>query len=154
MTTPTRRELPFGVVVVALGFLLNALLFALVIAGIREGTRLAERMLAEAGWLSPTYGLLIAVNVLVALLLLRRHPLGWVLAMLFVCLALAVYLVGWWLGTAEYIRMAIYSAMALYLNQREVRLAFAQAGGPAPTDQPAEPGGPSGPTTSEHAGSA
>jgi hypothetical protein len=119
------------VVVVALGFLLNAILFALVLAGIREGTKLAEDALAAAGWLMPGYLVLIVINVLIAILLLRGHPLGWVLAMLFVCVALGTYLVGWWLGTAEYVRMAIFSAMALYMNQREVRAAF------APTDPPA-----------------
>ena len=123
-----RDELPFGVVVVALGFLLNALLFALVLAGIRSGTKLAEQILGDAGLLWPIYVPLIVVNVLVALLLLRRHPIGWVLAMVVVCIALAIYLVGWWIGTPEHIRMAIFSAMALYLNQREVRAAFARDG--------------------------
>jgi hypothetical protein len=118
-------ELPFGVVVVAFGFLLNALLFALVLADIREGTRLAEQVLSEAGFLLPVYGALIALEVLVAVLLLRKHPVGWVLAMLVVCVSLAVYLAGWFVGTPEYVRMAIFSAMALYLNQREVRAAFA-----------------------------
>jgi hypothetical protein len=123
-----RDDLPFGVVVVALGFLLNALLYALVLAQIRTGTRLAEQLLGDAGLLWPVYGTLIAVNVLVAVLLLRRDPIGWVLAMLLVFIALAVYLGGWWIGTPEYIRMAIFAAMALYMNQREVRAAFARDG--------------------------
>ena len=118
-------DLPFGVVVVAFGFLLNALLFAGVLADIRQGTRLAERLLSEAGWLWPSYLGLIAIDVLIALLLLRRSPFGWVLAMIAICLSLAVYLAGWFIGSPEFIRMAIFSAMALYLNQREVRTAFA-----------------------------
>ena len=117
-------DLPFGVVVVAFGFLLNAFLFALVLAGIREGTRLAEQVLSEAGFLWPVYGVLIALDVLAAILLLRRHPAGWVLAMLLTCVALGAYLVGWVAGTPEYVRMAIFAAMALYLNQREVRATF------------------------------
>ena len=123
-----RDDLPFGVVVVALGFLLNALLYALVLADIRTGTRLAERLLADAFLLWPVYGALIAINVLVALLLLLRDPIGWVFAMLLVFIALLVYLVGWWIGTPEYVRMAVYSAMAIYMNQREVRAAFARDG--------------------------
>ncbi len=123
-----RDDLPFGVVVVAMGFLLNALLYALVLADIRTGTRLAERLLADAFLLWPVYGALIAINVLVALLLLRRDPIGWVFAMLLVFIALLVYLVGWWIGTPEYVRMAVYSAMAIYMNQREVRAAFARDG--------------------------
>ena len=123
-----RDDLPFGVVVVAMGFLLNALLYALVLADIRSGTRLAERLLADAFLLWPVYGALIAINVLVALLLLRRDPIGWVFAMLLVFIALLVYLVGWWIGTPEYVRMAVYSAMAIYMNQREVRAAFARDG--------------------------
>jgi hypothetical protein len=119
-----RDDLPFGVAVVAFGFLLNALLYALVLADIRTGTRLAERTLGDAGLLWPVYGMLIAINILVALLLLRRDPIGWVLAMLLVFLALGAYLIGWWIGAPEYIRMAIFAAMALYLNQREVRAAF------------------------------
>ncbi len=119
------EELPFGVVVVAMGFLLNALLFAGVLAHIRDGARLAERVLSDAGWLSPTYLALIALDVLIALLLLRRNPFGWVLAMIVICLSLALYLAAWFIGSPEYIRMAIYSAMALYLNQRAVRTAFA-----------------------------
>ncbi|MET1232321.1 MAG: hypothetical protein ABWY52_05685 [Candidatus Limnocylindrales bacterium] len=123
-----RDDLPFGVVVVAFGFLLNALLYALVLAHIRSGTRLAEQLLGDAGLLWPVYGTLIAINILVALLLLRRDPIGWVFAMLLVFIALLVYLVGWWIGTPEYIRMAVYSAMAIYMNQREVRAAFARDG--------------------------
>ena len=119
------EDLPFGVVVVAMGFLLNALLFAGVLAHIRDGARLAERVLSDAGWLSPTYLALIALDVLIALLLLRRNPFGWVLAMIVICLSLALYLAAWFIGSPEYIRMAIYSAMALYLNQRAVRTAFA-----------------------------
>jgi hypothetical protein len=128
MARRTSPGLPFGVVMVALGFLLNAILYALVLAGIRSGTRLAEQLLGEAGLLWPIYGTLIALQVLVALLLLRRHPIGWVLAMLLVFVALGAYLIGWWIGTPEYIRMAIFSAMAIYMNQREVRAAFARDG--------------------------
>jgi hypothetical protein len=117
-------DLPFGVVLVAFGFLLNALLYALVLADIRTGTRLAERLLADAGFLWPAYGVLIAMDVLAAVLLLRRHPAGWVLAMLLTCVALGAYLIGWTLGTPEFVRMAIFAAMALYLNQREVRATF------------------------------
>lgn len=113
---------------VALGFLLNAILYALVLAGIRSGTPLAERTLGDAGLLWPLYGTLIVIQVLVALLLLRRRPTGWVLAMFLVCIALGAYLVGWWIGTPEYIRMAIFAAMAIYMNQREVRAAFARDG--------------------------
>ena len=87
-----RRICPFGVVVVALGFLLNALLFAGVLAHIRDGARLAERVLSDAGWLWPTYIALIAIDVLVAMLLLRRNPFGWVLAMIVICLSLALFL--------------------------------------------------------------
>jgi len=118
------EDLPFGVVVVAFGFLLNAILFAMVLAHIRQGTRLAEQVLSDAGWLWPSYLALIALDVLVALLLLRRNPFGWVLAMIFICVSLAFYLGGWYIGTPEYVRMAIFAAMALYLNQREVRTAF------------------------------
>ena len=128
MARRTSPDLPFGVVVVALGFLLNAILYAMVLAGIRSGTKLAEQLLGDAGLLWPIYITLIVVQILVAVLLLRRHPLGWVLAMLVVCIALGAYLVGWWIGTPEYIRMAIFAAMALYLNQREVRAAFARDG--------------------------
>lgn len=113
---------------VALGFLLNAVLYALVLAGIRSGTKLAEELLGDAGLLWPVYGTLIVLQVLVALLLLRRNPNGWVLAMLLVFIALGAYLLGWWIGTPEYIRMAIFSVMAIYMNQREVRAAFARDG--------------------------
>ncbi len=92
------------------------------------GRPLAERTLGDAGLLWPLYGTLIVIQVLVALLLLRRRPTGWVLAMFLVCIALGAYLVGWWIGTPEYIRMAIFSAMAIYMNQREVRAAFARDG--------------------------
>ena len=112
--------------VVALGFLLNALLFALVLAGIRERDAPGRTAPGDAGLLWPIYGALIAIDVLVALLLLRRNPFGWVLAMLLVCI---VARRSTWrrggIGSPEYIRMAIFSAMALYLNQREVRAAFA-----------------------------
>jgi hypothetical protein len=118
------EDLPFGVVVVAFGFLLNALLFAGVLAHIRDGARVAERVLSDAGWLWPTYIALIAIEVLVAVLLLRRNPFGWVLAMIIICISLAVYLVAWFVGDPEYIRMAVYSIMALYLNQRSVRTTF------------------------------
>jgi hypothetical protein len=139
------EELPFGVVVVAFGFLLNALLFASVLADIRQGTRLAERLLSEAGWLWPSYVAFIAIDVLIALLLLRRHPFGWVLAMIVICISLALYLAGWFIGSPEFIRMAIYSAMALYLNQREVRTAFAwhpEPDRPPPTVSVDEDGAP------------
>jgi len=144
MARSSRRDLPFGVVVVAFGFLLNALLFALFVARIRTGTELAQRVAGGTPYADGIMLLLTGLNVLAALLLLRRHPTGWVVAMLLVCVALGAYLVGWWFGVPEYPRMAIFSAMALYLNQREVRAAFAvQPSGPTdpgvgPVDDQAE----------------
>lgn len=121
---PARRSVPFGVIVVALGFVLNATLFALVLAGLRTGSALAERMLGDLGTLTPVYIGLVALQFLAALLLLRLHPRGWTLAMVVVCIGLAIFIGGWYIGTPDYLRMAIFATMAFYLNQREVRAAF------------------------------
>ena len=118
-------DLPFGVVVVAFGFLLNAALFALAMAGMYGETRAIVQLVRNATYLQPVYLTVLAIEVLAALLLLRRNPFGWVLAMLLVCASLAFLLGAWYVGSPEYIRMAIFAAMALYLNQREVRTAFA-----------------------------
>jgi chromate transport protein ChrA len=120
-----REDLPFGVVVVALGFILNAVLFALAMAGIYGTSRAIVELTSGTPLLRPVYIAVLAVEVLAALLLLRRHPAGWVLAMLLICVSLAFLLATWYVGSPEYLRMAIFAAMALYLNQREVRTAFA-----------------------------
>ena len=136
------RRLPFGVTVVAFGFLLNALLFALVLAGIRPGTAFGQAVSERFILAGPMMIGLIFFSIAAALLLLRRHPIGWVVAMLLVLTALVGYLIAWWVGTPEYLRMAIYTAMAFYLNQREVRAAFAwrPSSGtlPPPPPEPAE----------------
>ena len=125
---------PFGVSMVALGFILNALLFALALADIYRPSRALADALAETAIYRPAYIGVLAVEILAALLLLRRHPAGWVLAMLLVCVSLGVLLAAWYLGSPEFLRMAIFSAMALYLNQREVRIAFAWH----PSERPAD----------------
>jgi chromate transport protein ChrA len=135
-----REDLPFGVVVVALGFILNALLFALAITDIYGTSRAIVQLTAGTPLLRPVYIGVLAVEILAALLLLRRHPAGWVLAMLLICVSLAFLLATWYLGSPEYLRMAIFAAMALYLNQREVRTAFAwhpkeNADAPAAVDE-------------------
>lgn len=119
------EDLPFGVVVVAFGFLLNAFLFALAMAGVYGQTRAIVQLVRDAAFLQPVYLTVLAIQVLAAILLLRRNPFGWVLAMLLVCASLAFLLGAWYSGSPEYPRMAIFAAMALYLNQREVRIAFA-----------------------------
>jgi hypothetical protein len=119
------EDLPFGVVVVAFGFLLNAFLFALAMAGMYDATRVIVQVVRDATFLEPVYVTVLAIEILAAILLLRRNPFGWVLAMLLVCASLAFLLGAWWAGSPEYPRMAIFAAMALYLNQREVRIAFA-----------------------------
>lgn len=119
------EDLPFGVVVVAFGFLLNAFLFVLALAGVYGTSRAVIEAFDQTPLIRPVFLLLMAIEILTALLLLRRHPIGWVLAMLLACISLAFLLVLWTVGSPEYIRMLIFSAMALYLNQREVRTAFA-----------------------------
>jgi uncharacterized membrane protein len=119
------EDLPFGVVVVAMGYILNALLFALALAGIYGTSRVVVETFEETPLLRPVLIGLLGIEVLTALLLLRRHPVGWVLAMLLACLSLALLLALWYLGSPEYIRMVIFAAIAFYLNQREVRIAFA-----------------------------
>ena len=119
------EDLPFGVVVVAFGFLLNAFLFVLALAGVYGTSRIVVEAFQQTPFIRPVFFLLMATEILTALFLLRRHPIGWVLAMLLACISLAFLLVLWSLGSPEYIRMPIFSAMALYLNQREVRTAFA-----------------------------
>ena len=119
------EDLPLGVVVVALGYLLNALLFALALANIYGTSRVVVQAFEQTPFLRPLFIGLLAIEILAAVLLLRRHPVGWVLAMLLACLSLAALLALWFLGSPEYLRMLIFSAMALYLNQREVRTAFA-----------------------------
>jgi hypothetical protein len=118
-------DLPFGVVVVAFGFLLNAFLFALAMAGIYGETRAIVQLVRDAAFVQPVYLTVLAIQILAAILLLRRNPFGWVLAMLLVCASLAFLLGAFFAGSPEYPRMAIFSAMALYLNQREVRVAYA-----------------------------
>lgn len=150
MARRDRGDLPLGVVLIALGFLFQGLLFALIAVGIWEGSQLSQVILS-GGEIGMILGIgsvfvvaLIVLQVVAALLLLRRHRTGWVIAMLFTCAGLATYLVGWWLGVPEYPRMAIYAAMAFYLNQREVRAAF---GGGAPAPGPRRAASHDGSTT-------
>ena len=98
---------------VALGFLLNAILYALVLAGIRSGTKLAEELLGDAGLLWPIYGTLIALQVLVALLLLRRHPTGWVLAMLSLVTQNSIF--GWYLPHGIPMWLGLLALFAIYM---------------------------------------
>jgi hypothetical protein len=132
------EDLPLGVVVVAMGYILNAFLFALALAGLYGTSRVVVESFQQTPLLRPLFIGLMAIEILAALLLLRRHPVGWVLAMLLACMSLAALLALWFLGSPEYIRMLVFSAMALYLNQREVRTAFAwhpKEGAPRAVDE-------------------
>ena len=79
----------------------------------------------------------------IGLLLMKTW--AWRLAILITGLGLAVYLVVDWLGTPSSIRLAVYAAIAFYLNTSTVRDAFLSRSDPLSTrDSSYEPSRESG----------
>jgi len=126
-----RRERPGGVVLVALLNLFLAALFAVALSPwdfIGDSALLGRIVPVTTIPTSTTTTALIAIAFVlhaasgIGMLLMKAW--AWRLAILITGLGLAIYLVVDYLGSPSSIRLAIYAAIAFYLNTSTVRDAF------------------------------
>jgi hypothetical protein len=145
--TPPRRHRPrrrpFGVLVICGLLAFQAVLLAILIAGLLEVDTqdMADADLALRAFgldLSVTTDAVMAIRILIvafstlfvltfveALLLLMLRRIGWIITMLVVGVALFFQLMAIWYGaTVDSISLLLYALTALYLNQSDVRRAF------------------------------
>lgn len=150
--TPPRRHRPrrrpFGVLVICGLLAFQAVLLAILIAGLLEVDTqdMADADLALRAFgldLSVTTDAVMAIRILIvafstlfvltfveALLLLMLRRIGWIITMLVVGFSLSLLLWSAWQGAeTDGLSMLLYALTALYLNQSEVRRAFGVGGG-------------------------
>lgn len=103
--------------------LAEAALWTLVAFAILETAPTLSSIIEDVAW-APVFLAVAALDVVIAVGLLRRYRWAWVLTMLLTGLGLAttIYLV--MNGEHDLLRLAILVATALFLNQRPVRLRF------------------------------
>lgn len=70
------------------------------------------------------------LSLVAALALLAGRRIGWLLALSIVGWDLAVSLARWWVGTADFVSMALLALSALLITSRDMRATFAGRGEP------------------------
>lgn len=116
-----RHDIPFGVIVIACAQVLNAVA-AMLRLGLSQDrvSRLLERV-EYFRILDPLFGL-IGLGMAVGLLLRQRW--AWVGTMLWAGANMVVGLIAYYHDQPHYISLALSVVVVLYLNLREVQLAF------------------------------
>ena len=123
---PRRGRRPFGVVVLVLIHLVVAALSLAAVAGVAEarpGTGTAV-LLEALGDINTLTAVIPIVVLIIAIGLWRLDRWAWYLAMTWTGLGLALQILLYIGGHANYIFMAIFVVEAFYLNQREVKDVF------------------------------
>jgi hypothetical protein len=116
-----RDDLPFGVVVIAAAQVLNAVAAVLRVGFSQDQiSRLLDR-LEYFRILDPIFGL---IGLAMAVGLLSRRRWAWVGTMLWAGASMAVNLVAYYHDEPHYISLALSVVAVLYLNLREVQIAF------------------------------
>ena len=124
-TVPARPPLPIGLWIVAVLLVGGGIALLLRSAGLGPGI-LSGGLLGLDGALEGriVVGIVGAAMIVAGVGMLMRIRSAWGLAMLVVLLGLAVNLISYFSGDPNLLRLAIYVALAFYLNQRAVREVF------------------------------
>ena len=127
----TRTGRPGGVTLVALLNLLSAIGYALAISpwdpfqdSAILGRLVPVATMQQTGIITGLIAIGALLHLLAAIGLFLLKPWGWRLALLLTGLGLAIYLTVFWLGSLAPLRLAIYAAVAFYLNTARVRDVF------------------------------
>jgi hypothetical protein len=119
-------ERPFGVTVIAAAMIANA-----IFAGIR--TYLGDAMLSwddvtRTDFYFELFGPFVGgVGLIVSIGLWRLQRWAWVATMTWAGINMAQALWAYWIDTPQYTAMALSVVIVLYLNQRDVQLAFIES---------------------------
>ena len=123
---PTTNGRPFGVTVIAIAMVANA-----IIAGIRmfmgdEAFNWGDVLRADFYFdlLGPFVGM---VGLIVSVGLWGLQRWAWVATMSWAGINMAQALWAYWIGDPQYAAMALSVVIVLYLNQRDVQLAFIES---------------------------
>jgi hypothetical protein len=117
--------LPLGLWFACILLLVSGVVLLLAAAGLSQGI-LTGGLLGLAGSLEGrvVIGLIGGTSIAAGIGMALRMPAAWGVGMLVVGLGLAAQLVAYFRGDPNLLRLAIYVAMAFYLNQRPVREVF------------------------------
>ena len=99
-----------------------ALLIAHSISAAAELVRNWERLASPVEALLPLA--IASLSLVAALALLAGRRIGWLLALSIVGWDLAVSLARWWVGTADFVSMALLALSALLITSRDMVAAF------------------------------
>jgi hypothetical protein len=131
LTTPSPTEpidvgpLPLGLWFAAILLIISGVVLLLAAAGLSQGI-LTGGLLGLTGSSAGriAIGLIGGASIAAGIGMAMRVPAAWGLGMLLVGVGLVAQLVAYFRGDPNLVRLAIYVAMAFYLNQRPVREVF------------------------------
>jgi hypothetical protein len=92
--------------------------------GLVNGELLGEVLGPHAIIAAARYAAFGIIALLAGIVLLQMRPRAWLFAMVVAVVVLAVQLLLWWQGDADYLSMALAVAVVLLMNQTEIRQAF------------------------------
>jgi hypothetical protein len=124
--TETTNGRPFGVTVIATAMVANA-----VFAGVRtylgDSTVAWDDML-QRGFYFELFGPFVGgIGLIVSVGLWRLRRWAWIATMTWAGINMAQALWAYWIGEPQYTAMALSVVIVLYLNQRDVQLAFIES---------------------------
>lgn len=120
------NDRPFGVTVIAIAMVANAI-FALVRMYLADASPTWDDVL-HAGFYFELFGPFVGgIGLIVSIGLWRLRRWAWVATMTWAGINMAQALWAYWIGEPQYPAMALSVVIVLYLNQRDVQLAFIES---------------------------